>query len=248
MSSPVLVALRPAPSCPRGHRWQRCKDCRIRDLALCGALNPAELGEMEAICMIRSVSAGQALELEGDPVEYAYNVVAGSLKLYKSLQDGRTQVTGFLLPADFLGLPSRGEHPYSVEALSDSVVRCFPRERLEGLFDRMPALRDRFRAMIDQQMRQAQEQFLLLGRKTSDERLASFLLDLENRFARIGDPTRPMLLPMNRSEIAQYLGVTLETVSRSFTRLKRQELIELPKPDRVSLLQHEALRALSEGL
>ena len=111
-----------------------CAGCGIRHIANCAALNDYEIGDLESIMSHRQLGPNQLLALEGDKADYAYNVISGALKIYKSLADGRTQIVGFLLPGDFLGLPQRGTYAYSAETLGTTELCQFPRTALTLVF------------------------------------------------------------------------------------------------------------------
>lgn len=174
------------------------------------------------------------------------------MKIYKLLGDGRRQVTGFLFAGDFLGLIHNEAYAYSAEALAPTKLCRFPRRKLEALLDEMPNLEQRLLVMASHELAAAQDQMMLLGRKSARERVVSFILMLSNSAARRGAARRgrpgdPVLLPMSRSDIADYLGLTVETVSRTFTRLKKQGLIELLDEKRIRLAKRQALREIADG-
>jgi CRP/FNR family transcriptional regulator len=174
-------------------------------------------------------------------------MVEGAVKLYKLLPDGRRQITGFLFPGDFLGVALNQTYAYSAEAMTDVRLCRFPRQRMEGLLRDLPKLEHRLLERAGNELVAAQEQMLLLGRKTARERLASFLLSLSARAAKRGQPASPLNLPMSRADIADFLGLTTETVSRTFTQFKKAGVIGLPGQSLVELLQPDALAALAEG-
>jgi CRP/FNR family transcriptional regulator len=184
---------------------------------------------------------------EADPAEHVFNVTRGAVKIYKLLPDGRRQITGFLLPGDFLGLTHKEAYAYSAEALGPTTLCRFPRRKLEGLLDKMPRLEQRLLGMASHELAAAQDQMMLLGRKSAKERVISFLLMMSASAVRRGKPADPVTLPMNRSDIADYLGLTIETVSRTFTQLRTQKLIELLDEKRVRLLKPAALREIAGG-
>ena len=162
LPSPICTAIpvppiRPPPTA--------CARCGIRWVGVCAALDQGELGDLEAIMTHRRVDRGQSLLMEGDAAGFAYNVIGGGVKLFKSLPDGRTQITGFLLPGDFLGLPLRGAYAYSAEALADSVLCQFPRAALQAVFAKHPHLQARLLETVHDDLAAAQEHMLLLGRK-----------------------------------------------------------------------------------
>ena len=195
----------------------------------------------------RRLDRGRALLVEGDAAGFAYNVIAGGMKLFKSLPDGRMQITGFLLPGDFLGLPLRGAYAYSAEALSDSVLCRFPRNALQAVFKKHPQLQARLLESVHDDLAAAQEHMLLLGRKTAAERVCSFLLSLLRRAERVHGAVDPLPVPVRRRDIADYLGLTIETVSRTFTELRKDGLIEIGRTDEVSIRDHAALAVIADG-
>ena len=225
-----------------------CDRCGIRRLALCAALDSEHIAELERISSFKRMEPGQCLIVEGDLGDDAYNILAGGVKLYKSLPDGRRQITGFLLPGDFLGLPSRGHYAYSAEAILPTQLCRLPRRELETVFERNPEIEKRFLGLVKDELTAAQDHMLLLGRKSARERIACFLLEFSRRAQRLGWSVDPLILPMHRTDIADYRGLTVETVSRTFSRLREQGVVELPKSDRVVLAQHGVLEELCEGI
>jgi len=184
---------------------------------------------------------------EGEAADYLFNVTDGAVKLYKLLPDGRRQITGFLFAGDFLGIAMNEKYAYSAEALGRVSLCRFPRRKLEALLDEFPKLEKRLLGMASNELVQAQDQILLLGRKTAQEKIVSFLLNLSDRVVRRGGDPSPISLPMGRSDIADYLGLTTETVSRTITHLKRDGLIRLLQGGRVDLPDLAALRVLADG-
>lgn len=226
---------------------QDCRRCEIRHLAFCGALDPRYLDEIQAIMQTRHVDAGAQVVNEGDEAVSVFNVVSGSVKLYKLLPDGRCQITGFLLPGDFCGIATDGTYAYSAEALEPAEICIMPRSKLDAVFGRHPELERRLLTIVSHELSAAQDQMLLLGRKTAAERLAAFLLRQSARNARIGWPADPVQLPMSRADIADFLGLTMETVSRTFTKLKDEGTIRLPAKTVVELADRTRLETLAEG-
>lgn len=241
--------LSPVQSCA-ARTWacgHGCLRCDVRHLALCGALGEDELPHLESIVSAVSVEPGRALFGEGDPVRYVYNVTVGTLRLFKLLPDGRRQITGFGLASDFVGLTAAGKHPHGAEAV-DRVELCqLPIRRLHELFARFPEMERRLLDMRTMELVAAQDRMVLLGRKTPVEKIATFLLEVSARQEKWGRPASPVVLPMTRGDIADYLGLTVETVSRCFTRLKGARSIALPEPTSVALLDRERLRDLASG-
>ncbi|HYD99220.1 MAG TPA: helix-turn-helix domain-containing protein, partial [Alphaproteobacteria bacterium] len=191
--------------------------------------------------------AAEAGIAEGEPADHLFNVTAGTVKLYKLLPDGRRQITGFLGPGDMLGLAAGTGYAYSAEAVTEAALCRFPRLRLEALLDEQPAMRRRLFAMARDELAAAQEQMLLLGRKTAREKTASFLLGLAERAARRGGPADAVEVAMSRADIADYLGLTTETVSRTLTAMKAAGLIRLLAGGRIVLADRAALAGLAQA-
>ena len=225
-----------------------CGACAVRHMALCAVLEPDELSEMSSITTSIELCPGDPLFDEAEPADHMFNVTAGSMKIYKLLADGRRQVTGFLFPGDFLGLAHDSNYAYSAEAVTHVTLCRFPRRKLEALLHRFPKLETRLLSMAGHELAAAQEQMVVLGRKTAKEKIASFLLSLGRQAARRGQSDNPVAVPMSRADIGDYLGLTTETVSRTFTQLKSNGAIRLHSAGKVELLDREGLEALAEGL
>lgn len=224
-----------------------CKACPVRHLTLCAALEDEELAQMSAIVSTLELGPGDPLFDEGEPAGHVFNVTAGAVKVYKLLADGRRQMTGFLFPGDFLGLANEAIYAYSAEAVTHTTLCRFPRRKLENLLERFPKMERRLLGMASHELAVAQEQMLLLGRKTAREKIASFLLMLSRRAVQRGQKDNPVSVPMSRTDIGDYLGLTTETVSRTFTQLKQGGLIVLLTGGKVELADRAALEDMAEG-
>ena len=224
-----------------------CATCGARPLGVCADLKGHELQGMACASETVTAQPGQALFHEGDPNPFVFNVVDGAVKLYRLLPDGRRQITGFLFQGDFLGLGGRGASRFTAEALTPLSACRFRRSEFDQLLNALPALEHRLVAMAGDELMAAQEQIVLLGRKTARERIASFLTRLSARQVQLGGPEGRVHLPMTRLDIADYLGLTIETVSRVFTQFKTSGLIQLLPNNDVALPDPEALKALGEG-
>lgn len=225
-----------------------CSACSVRELAFCAPLEDEELAELSAIVSTVELEPGDPLFDEDQPARHIFNVTAGAMKVYKLLPDGRRQITGFLFAGDFLGLASGEVYAYSAEAVTHASLCRFSRQALEELLARFPKLEKRLLGMASHELAAAQEQMLLLGRKTAKEKIVSFLLTLSERAIRRGQPGDPVAVPMSRNDIGDYLGLTTETVSRTFTELKRAGLVTLLSGGKVQLSDPAALAELAEGL
>jgi len=242
-----IVPLKPAEPRPGG-RPSGCAACAVRGLTVCAPLDRSGLGEIETLANAIGLAAAEQLFDEGEPAEHVFNVTDGTLKIYKLLPDGRRQVTGFLFSGDFLGLASGEHYAYSAEAVTAARLCRFQRRRLDPFLRRHPEVERQLFDKASHELAEAQEQMLLLGRKTAKERIASFLLQLSRRAERRGLKGDPVALPMTRTDIADYLGLTTETVSRCFTRLKSEGTIQLLPQGEVRLSRREVLGALASAV
>jgi len=178
---------------------------------------------------------------EDEPAEYFYQVVSGAVRTYKLLSDGRRQIGAFHLPGDVFGLEAGQNHHFSAEAIATSVVRVAKRSAIIALAGRDHDLATELWTRTANNLELAQDHMLLLGRKNAEERVASFLLQMADRAA----AERTVDLPMSRQDIADYLGLTIETVSRTLTQLEGKATIELPSSRRVCLCNRAALQRLN---
>ena len=240
------AAARVEPAHPgSARRGGFCGKCEVCTLAFCSVLSTEEIKDLEAIRRDAVHDAGHGIFEEGDPANNVYNVTTGCVRLFKLLSDGRRQIIGFVLPGEYFGLITAAEYPYSAEAVTPIHACRFNRDALDGLGECYPHLQRRMLQLAWEEVARLQEQMVLLGRKTPKERIASFLLGLSDRHRRIGFQASPLTVAMSRGDIADYLGLTVETVSRSFTSLKKAGLIALPESSCVVLQDREALLALA---
>jgi CRP/FNR family transcriptional regulator, anaerobic regulatory protein len=224
-----------------------CGACTIRSLTVCSALEHDELRRLADILQTNRFDAGCTLFNEGDAAESMYNVTAGTVKLYKLLPDGRRQITGFLMTGDFLGLSVNDSYAYTAETVTAATLCRFPRRKVDVLLEEFPRMQRRLFSMAANELAAAQDQMLLLGRKTAKEKICSFLLMLSQRAVRRGHKENPVYVPMSRSDIADYLGLTTETVSRTFTQLKTKGVISLQEGNKVQIGDIDALYDQAEG-
>jgi CRP/FNR family transcriptional regulator len=173
-----------------------------------------------------------------------YNLRDGVMRLYKLLPDGRRQIVGFAIPGDFLGMATLARHGFSADALGPVAVCRFSKASFARFIENKPNLLRRINELVVRELSKAQDHMLLLGRRSAEEKVASFLLGWRDRLARLGDETNIVPLPMGRQDIADFLGLTIETVSRTFTKLERDGLIEI-MPGGVGLADLERVEALA---
>ena len=190
----------------------------------------------------RSLIKGEELFAEGDAADHFYKVVSGTLRTCKLLSDGRRQIDEFHLAGDIFGFEPGQEHRFSAEAVGDATVLMFRRRRFETLAHDDPALGGEVMTSMMRSLERAHDHMVLLGRKTAQEKIATFLLDIAQRMP--GDSRFD--LPMQRSDIADHLGLTIETVSRTLTQFARDGLIKLAAASRSVVLQDKgALQRLT---
>jgi CRP/FNR family transcriptional regulator len=206
-----------------------CADCPIRHRAVCAHCDADELEELEGIKYYRSFEAGQTVIWSGDQMNFVGSVVSGIASLTQTMEDGRTQMVGLLLPSDFVGRPGRESAPYDVQATTDLVMCCFRKKPFEELMNTTPHIAHRLLQMTLDELDAAREWMLVLGRKTAREKIASLLSIIARRDASINQKGGPIVfdLPLTREAMADYLGLTLETVSRQISALKKDEVILL---------------------
>jgi len=199
-----------------------------------------ELAALDQVGVVVSIAREGTVFREGDAAEYYYKVVSGAVRSCKLLADGRRYIADFFLPGDFVGLGG-DHHLFTAEAVSDATLVRYARRSVDRLIGEQPRLGKCFLAMLSEGLCSAQTQMLLLGRKTAQEKIASFLLAMAERTG-AGDEAK---LPMTRTDIGDYLGLTTETVSRSFTQLRHDGVIALKGLNEVRILDHEMLVELA---
>src|SRR6056297_3710506 len=209
-----------------------CGDCPIRHRAVCARCEAEELERLDQIKFYRSFEAGQTVIWAGDKMDFVGSVVSGIATLTQTMEDGRTQMVGLLLPSDFVGRPGRETAAYDVVATSDMVMCCFRRKPFEELMVVTPHIAQRLLEMTLDELDAAREWMLVLGRKTAREKIASLLAIIARRDTTLNmrNGTSGQIvfdLPLTREAMADYLGLTLETVSRQISALKRDGVIEL---------------------
>jgi CRP-like cAMP-binding protein len=209
----------------------------------------AQSGQLDALLAFerigsrRSFSRNEEISAEGGPADCWYQVITGTVRVCKLLADGRRHIAEFFFSGDCFGLDNMTERLFAAEAVSDVIVMRYPRRATERLIDENPRLARALRDMTLHDLANAQIRMLMLGRMSAAERVATFLLDMFER----NDATRTIELPMSRNDIADYLGLTIETVCRVMSMFKRSGAIDIPTPHRIELRDRAALAAIGEG-
>jgi CRP/FNR family transcriptional regulator, anaerobic regulatory protein len=244
------IALNPfdAPHRPQAaSERQFCDSCGSRVAGLCRPLDAAALDEISAESDKLSLPARAYVFREGDPAGRIYTLIEGMAKLTRLLPDGKQQVVGFRFPGDVIGYTTRPDYPFDAELLTDARMCRLDRKRLDGLLRRYPLLERRMLDLCVQELAATQEQLVTVGRRSAEARVAAFLLSLVDACHRRGQSETLLEMPMTRADIADFLGLTLETVSRSLTAFRKRGWIREPAHQRMELLNLEALSALAEG-
>lgn len=205
----------------------KCSDCPIRHRAICARCDSDELDLLESMKTYRSFAAGDVILWRGEPLSFVASLVSGVASLSKTLEDGRIQMVGLLMPSDFIGRPGRGHIDFDVTATTDVVLCCFERKPFEKMIRETPPVSQRLMELALDELDAAREWMVLLGRKKAREKIATFVEMLVRRSHGIGTEQMTVFnLPMTRDQIANYLGLTLETVSRQFNGLKQDGIID----------------------
>ncbi len=241
----LALAVRHQNAIPTDHP---CFGCTVRSAAVCGILDCDKLARLRRLGTHSRLSSGQSLFHEGDRANRVFTVTKGSLKLYKLLPDGRRHVTGFMYPGDFLGISVDEEHAFTAEALEDAQLCSFPRTRFDDFVEDHAEMERELYRRATHELAAAQQQMVLLGRKTAVERVASFFVLLAEQVERGTDkPAHFIILPMSRADIADYLGLTKETISRVLAVLKGRRLIRLDALDRIEILDRNSLECVADA-
>jgi CRP/FNR family transcriptional regulator, nitrogen fixation regulation protein len=213
------------------------------------SLTIAQSGHLDALVALErigtrlSFSRNDEIYAEGDRADCWYKVVSGTVRICKLLADGRRHIGEFCFSGDWFGIDNGNERLYSAEAVDEVIVMRFQRTATERLIDQNSTLARLLRDTMLRDLADAHGRTLLLGRMTAPERVATFLLEMFDR----RDQTKALDLPMSRNDVADYLGLTIETVCRTLSAFKRDRVIAIPNPHRIELLDRDALEAVGEA-
>lgn len=222
----------------------RCADCPIRHRAVCARCDESELALLESMKSYKTFAAGETVHWCGEPLDFVSSVVDGVASLSKTLSDGRTQMVGLLLPSDFIGRPGRVEITFDVTANTDVTLCRFARKPFEDLIETTPHIAQRLMELTLDELDAARDWMILLGRKTAREKIATFIMMLANRNLAVDHTDMSHLdLPLTRNQIANYVGLTLETVSRQLNALKADGMISMTGRRKINVLDLDALRS-----
>ncbi len=229
------------------HGLRPCATCRVRHSSVCDAIPDTALIRLGSTAIGGVARPGAIFIEEGDPATSFFNITSGTARLYKLMPDGRRQITGFANGGNFLGLAVSEDYAFSAEAI-DTVRYCrFPRSRLRALMRDFPLMEEQLLKVASTELVAAQEQMLLLGRKSARERVASFLIARSHVDAASLLTVNGFVLPMVRGDIADYLGLTIETVVRTMKKLRDEGLIEVTNTQDVVIRDRPSLQCLADG-
>lgn len=195
----------------------------------------------------RALDAKEHLFCEGDPASHVYRVEAGHICIYRTMSDGRRQVIDFAYPGDVIGLGSLRQHAANAQATVRTFVRAIPVAQLTDMAEADPRVAMRLYEALSRELLAARELLFTVSQRTAAERLASFLVGLARRNRQRGECANEIVLPMTRSDIADFLGLTIETVSRTFTKFRNEGLIDIEQCILVTIRDREALEAAATG-
>ena len=229
-----------------------CDTCVVRNSAICSILDKDEIATLSTMGRRRQLKAGESLAWEGDESVLVANVIEGVLQLTTGTEDGREQVVGIVFPSDFIGRPFGSTTNHSITAITDANVCVFGRADFDRFASERPALEHKLLKRTLGELDRTRQWMLLLSRKTAEERVASFLLDMSKRMGAAtcedgedGEALDRFSLPFNRQQIGDILGLTIETVSRQLTKLKRNGIVDLPSRREIVIADRYMLEQLA---
>ncbi|MBT4521902.1 MAG: fumarate/nitrate reduction transcriptional regulator Fnr [Halieaceae bacterium] len=239
----------PAPQCTHDYQVS-CGNCRLNAICLPLALKSEDIDQLDDIIQRgKPLQKSQHLYREGDDFQSVYAVRSGTLKAYKTTDDGREQVTGFYFPGEILGMDgiSNNSHASSAKALETSAVCEIPFSSLEKLSTLMPNLQRHFFQLMSREITEDQMLITLLSKNSAEERVTALLLSISSRNARRKLSATQFRLPMSRVDIGNYLGLTVETVSRVFSRLQKMDILRVDNKE-IEILDVNELRRLADSM
>lgn len=233
----------------RNHNQNNCSECSLSPICLPIAVSPEDIERLDAIIQrARPMHRGDHLYREKTPFEAIYAIKSGAIKAYTTTDDGEEQVTGFYLPGEVIGMDgiNTDTHMSSAVALETTSICEIPFHQLEELTQQIPTLQNHFFKLMSKEIQADQQLLMLLSKKTAEARVASLLLSLAERYRRRRLSETRFRLPMSRSDIGNYLGLAVETVSRIFTRFQNQGVLAVEGKE-VEILDRELLCRISAG-
>ena len=227
-----------------------CDTCQIRSEGICAVLDLEARAQLSQIARRKAIPAHNVIFRDGDAADHYFTITSGIVKLVKTLADGHQHIIGLIHPPDFMGQTLNNRHTYAAESATDVDLCAYPRPAFDTFLKGHPELERQMFEMTIRELDVCRDWTLLLGRKCSYERVAGFLLMMARRIpqAEVGQDLNSVHfeLPFTRAEMADYLGLTLETVSRQFSRLKKKRVIALPSSRDITIPDVELLSAVAQ--
>ena len=221
--------------------FTRCSLCKIRSYSFCRCLHDDDLKIFSQISTEKKYLNNQNIFLQQDLSVNLFNITEGNIKIYQLLNDGRVQIIGFLYPGDFFGSYKNGKYNYSADAIGDVRVCVFDQKKLDEYIEKNMSLAKELLHLTSHELTLAQDRISVLGKFGATERLAKFIFNISEQRKRIGWKNNPISLPMTRQDIADYLGLTIETVSREFSKLKISNIIKILNTKQIFINDFEKL-------
>ena len=222
----------------------RCSECNIRPYSFCRCLKEEKLKEFSKISSEKKFKNKENIFLQQDDAKNIYNITEGNVKIYQLIDDGRIQIIGFLYPGDFFGSYKNGKYNYCAEAIGDARVCTFEQKKLDYYIENNMALAKELLNQTSYELTLAQDRMGVLGKLDATERLAKFLINISEQRKRIGWQNNPLSLPMTRQDIADYLGLTIETVSREVSKLKTSNIVKVLSAKQIYINNFDKLSKL----
>ena len=224
----------------------RCSLCKIRSYSFCRCLNDDQLEIFSKVSFEKKFTDKENIFLQNDPSTHLYNITEGNVKIYQLLDDGRIQIIGFLYPGDFFGTYKNNKYNYSAEAIGNLRVCVFDQRILDKYMDQNPILAKELLNQTSYELTLAQDRMTVMGRLNAIEKIAIFFINISNQRKRIGWQSNPISLSMARQDIADYLGLTIETVSREISKLKTSNIIKIISSKQLFINDFEKLNQISK--
>ena len=224
----------------------RCSECNIRSYSFCRCLQEEKLKEFSSISSEKKFNNKKNIFLQQDEAKNIYNITEGNVKIYQLIDDGRIQIIGFLYPGDFFGSYKNGKYNYCAEAIGDVRVCIFEQKKLDQYIEKNMILAKELLNQTSFELTLAQDRLGVLGKLDATERLAKFIMNISEQRKRIGWQNNPISLPMTRQDIADYLGLTIETVSREISKLKSSNIIKVLSSKQIFINDIDKLSSLSK--
>jgi len=223
-----------------------CCNCYARSATLCASLSDADMHHLYGQATERSFDAGKFIVRQEQAADYVFSIRSGYASMFRLTAGGKRQILAFVFPGDFIGFTSEDNYHYGISAISSVEACCFERTALEALIEKYPTMDRKLRFTLIRAMDATFELLFALGRKDATQKVASFVWYISYRLSRLRQPEDLVRLPMSRADIADCLGLTIETVSRVFTTLRQSGIIHLHGANDVEIIDMQQLMSVGD--